>query len=496
MAARRRTARLSGSTGGGHAADDNGVKHTIRRTLLALGAGVVVQRAAQLVAFVLVGNALGVAGLGVFAQGQAMAAVLVVLAGAGVRNVTARRVANDPAAARALILGAVRRRLGAGLAAATAAAAVAFAVSEQPWFWLLCALQVLPGALDLKHVLDAAGRARAEVGLETAAAVVQLLLVALLCTAGTPGVALLAAAALTGRCVYGAGAVIVLASLGGRTAPASARGPVPRTVIAGETAHHLLACGDVWLVALLLGDAAAGFYAFAVRFAAAALVPSAQLARLLLPHLLHAPERGDARRTLATALRATALATLPMLGGGAVLAADLCSVAAADFARSAPALQLLLVAGCLQHLGWQCSHGLLAGHRDRAYGLGLLLPPLVQAGALGTIALLPAAADGASHAAAAAAVAAQGLYLLAGLAATRALWRGEARRLLGPVAVALATAAAVRSAAELPLPAIARLAAELLAGAGALAAGVWWVELRARWARVGDGLAAASGLRS
>jgi O-antigen/teichoic acid export membrane protein len=87
------------------------VKHTVRHTLLWLGAGVVAQRLLQLVAFVLIGRALGVAGLGVFAQGMATAAVLTVLAGAGVRNLVARAVARSPAAARSLVLCAVRWRL-------------------------------------------------------------------------------------------------------------------------------------------------------------------------------------------------------------------------------------------------------------------------------------------------------------------------------------------------------------------------------------------------
>ncbi|MFY9344137.1 MAG: hypothetical protein WAT39_16725, partial [Planctomycetota bacterium] len=60
------------------------MKHGIRATLLALAAGVVAQRLCQLLAFVLIGHALGAAGLGHYAEGQALGAILAVLAGAGV----------------------------------------------------------------------------------------------------------------------------------------------------------------------------------------------------------------------------------------------------------------------------------------------------------------------------------------------------------------------------------------------------------------------------
>ncbi len=463
--------------------------------MLALGAGVAVQRSCQLLAFVLVGNALGVTGLGVFAQGQAMAAVLVVLAGAGVRNVTARRLAREPAAARALILGAVRLRLALGSAAVAAVAMVAFPCTAAPWFWILCALQVAPAAFDLKNLLDATGRTRAEVAIETAVAALQLLAVALVCASPAPDLTTLAAIALGGRCAYAAGAIAVVAALQRDRGTAAA---APRwSIAAGEAAHQLLTAGDVWLVALALGDAAAGYYAFAVRFAAAALVPSAQLARLLLPHLLHAGGGGDGARTLATALRATALATLPMLAGGAALASDLCSVVAARFAAAAPTLQLLLLAGCMQHLGWQCSHALLASHRDRAYAFGLLAPSLLHLAAIVATAALPATApEHAAVRAAIAAVSAHGTYLAIGLLATSAAWRASAHRCVAPVAVAAATGVAVHVASALPLGRAAGLALQLAAGAAAGAGGVWWVELRRRWRQVGDGLAAASGLRS
>jgi O-antigen/teichoic acid export membrane protein len=467
--------------------------------MLALGAGVAVQRVCQLVAFVLVGNALGVEGLGVFAQGQAMAAVLAVVAGAGSRNLTARQLAYAPSRARALVARVVRLRLLLGAAGAAAVAAVAFPCASAPWFWVLCALQVLPAAFDLKSLLDATGRARAEIALETGVAALQLVLVAVACAGGTPALDLLAAIALGARCVYGAFAAVAIRALRDDGAPVAAPRHA-RGVAAAQALHELLCLGDVWLVAVALGDAAAGYYACAVRFAAAALVPSAQLARLLLPHLLHAGATGDAARTLATALRATALATLPMLGGGIVLAAPLCSLAGEHFAPAANALRLLLLAGCLQHLGWQCTHALLAERRDRACATGLGVPSALHAAGIAALAVLvgPLAWSPvlAATAAAAIAVAAQGAYLAASVVATRASWRAASTTLAAPAAIAIATGAAVAVAACAPLAELQSLAAQLLAGGGAFALGVWLVELRGRWRRVGDGLAAASGFRS
>ena len=150
------------------------MKHTVRRTLVVLGAGVLVQRLCQLLGFVLIGRALGVDGLGRFAQGQAFAAVLTVFAGAGVRSLTARTMAASPGAARSLLLQAVRRRLATATLLATAATAFVFVRTHDPWFWTLCLLQVLPAAFDMKALLDTSGRTRREVHLETATACLQL----------------------------------------------------------------------------------------------------------------------------------------------------------------------------------------------------------------------------------------------------------------------------------------------------------------------------------
>jgi O-antigen/teichoic acid export membrane protein len=390
------------------------------------------------------------------------------------------------------VLCAVRWRLVAGLALAAVASGAAFAVTDRPWFWFWCALHVVPAAFDLKNLLDAAGRTRGEVALESLAAVLQVGLVAVWAAAGGERLETVAAISLACRIVYAAGAAIAI-----RRLPASATGAAPLSfrlsaVGVGQAVHELLATGDIALVAMAGGDVAAGYYAVAARFAAAALLPSAQLARLLLPHLLHAPDRGDARRTLATAQRATLWLTLPMVAGGFVVAESLCALSGSAFLASGPTLRVLLVAGLLQHVGWQFSHTLLAGGRDRAYAHGLAWPSLLHALLL---VLIPVASTAEPTAlallAGAAALAAQLAYGLAGAGLVRA-GAPPLRQLAGPAAAAVATAAA----AWLPTPWLAQplqLPVQLALGGAAFAAVLWRFELKGRVGRVGDGLATASG---
>ena len=146
------------------------MKHSVRSTLLYLGAGVVVQRLLQLLAFVAVGRALGVAGLGIYAEGMAVAAMLAVLASAGMRNLVAGAISQQTEPARGLVRHGVAIRLTIGLVLATIAIAIGFCCSVRPWFWLLCALHVVPAAFDLKNLVDAAGRTRNEVLLDAIAA--------------------------------------------------------------------------------------------------------------------------------------------------------------------------------------------------------------------------------------------------------------------------------------------------------------------------------------
>jgi len=476
------------------------VTHAVRTNLATLLVGVVLQRVLQLAAFLCIGRALGPERLGVWAQGLATAALLAIVAGAGVRNLLTRAVARSPAAARVFVLRAIRTRLVAGLGLAALGTAVAFATSEQPWFWTLCVLQVLPAAFELKNLFDAAGRTRLEVALETGTSLLQLLLIGAWMVSGSESLVVLAAIALASRCVYAAAAIPAIARLPRARAdavPAPQAARVPAAVVLGQTANELVAAGDVWLVALCFGDGAAGLWSVATRFAAAALLPSAQLARLLLPHLLHAGNGGDAARTLRTAARATALATVPMLAGGAMVAGELCSLPGPQFAIAAPALVLALLAGCLQHAGWQRSHALLALGRDGLYAATLAAPALLQVLGVVGCSALGIIADDATAATAAAAIAAVAQLVYFGWSANAV--RGDARpERLGGAAGPAMLAACTGLAAALPRLAIVGpwlLPSQLVAGGLAFAFGLWFVELRGRTNRVGDSLVAASGFR-
>lgn len=477
------------------------VTHAVRSTLATLLAGVVAQRLLQLAAFLCIGRALGAEQLGVYAQGIGIGALLSVLAGAGVRNVLVREVARSPIEAAAILRRAVRARLATGALLAASASAVTFAVGERPWFHVLCILQVLPAAFDLKNLLDAIGRTRTEVAFDTTAAALQLVLVVAWWQCGGRDLEVLAAIALASRSAYALLALPTIARL-----PHTAEAPTirarPRAGVAiGQTLHESLAAADVWLVALCFGNGAAGLYAVAARFATAALLPSAQLARLLLPHLLHANERGDAGRTFDTAARATALATMPMFAGGAVVADHLCALPGPEFAAAGPALATALLAGCLQHGGWQRSHALLAAGRDDAYGRSLAAPALLQIAAIAVCGRLLAAVNAGGDATAAAVAAAigacaHGIYFVwTGTALRDSGGAAGRRRSFAPtiVAVATAVAAAVPGAfGDGP----ATLAAQLAAGAAAFGGSLWWVELRGRVRRIGDGLVSASGFRA
>lgn len=479
------------------------MKHAVRSTLATLLVGVFGQRVLQLVSFLCIGRALGAERLGLYAQGIAVAALAAVTAGAGVRTWMARAVVHDPGAAGELLFASVRSRLWIGAVLATGGGVVAFVCSAEPWFWTLCLLQVLPAAFDLKNLLDVAGRTRAEVALESATALLQLLLVLAWLSAGGRDLTSLAAIALGSRCAYALLALPAIRRVGRANATATARS-VPRIdvgigVAVSQGLHGVLTAGDIWFVALCFGDGAAGHYAVATRFAGAALLPSAQLARLLLPHTLRAGAGGDPRQTLTTATRATLLVTLPMLAGGAAVAPQLCTLPGAAFAGAAPALVLALLSGCLQHAGWQQSSALLAAGRDRAYVATLLLPSalhllLFVGGAALAAQLAPTPATAAAWSAGFA-VAAHAVYFFGGAAAVREL-RPPA---LVPIGGAVRTALTTGVAAALPAvfwdgPGL--LALQLGAGAAAFAFCLWRVELRGRLGRVGDGLAAASGFRA
>ena len=446
----------------------------VRRTLAALGAGLVAQRLCQLGALLLLARTLGREATGMHAQGVALGGLIAVAGNAGLRNAVARALARAPESAGLWLAATVRARLLRTAALLVPAAAAAACCCASPWFWCASAAAALPAAFDLKHIGDVAARTRSEVAVETGSSVLFLALVAAWLRAGGTDLTVLAGIHLACRTVYALGAWRAMARLPRAGAAPRARELLRESRATGraQLAGDLGVAADVCVVGWLAGDAAAGLYAVALRLAGAAGMPTAQLARLFFAHQLHAAVRGDAARTTRVALRTTALVLLPMLAGGCVAAAPLCALFGEQFAAAAPALRWLLAAG-----------------RDRAYGRALWWQASAYLLLLGAL-----APTSGSTGSAFAGAAAQTCFLAAAL---RGLDRGvlqKPRWLVGPLAVALLTGAATAAAAAVDAgPALPR---ELGTGALAFAAGLYAVELRRRWRRLGAGLAQASGFRS
>jgi O-antigen/teichoic acid export membrane protein len=464
------------------------VGSNVGNTLLWLGGGTLLQRVCQLLAMLCVARTLGPERTGVYAQGIALGGVLCALGGAGVRNFVAREIVRAPAHAGALMQAAIRSRLAIGAALTAIAVAVAAGRGGATTFLVLCCLQTVPAAFDLKGLLDAVANARREVVLESSACVLQLALTLLWAANGGDGLAALAAIALLPRIGYAMGAL-----------PAMRRLPAGEHIGSWQllrrcglpglspSLSEVAIVGDVWLCAALAGDAAAGLYAVAQRLAGAASVPSAQLTRLLVPHLHRAAGDGDPARTTRTALRTVGICVLPLAAGGSAAAAGLCGLFGAGFVAAAPALQFALVAVAAQHLAWQGSHSLFALGRERAYAATLWLPTLAHAAGM----LLLAPTLGAAGAGLSSALA-QTAYFTAVFAVLRRSVRVD---LAGALTTPLLLAAGTGAAAFAGLHAAngaASLALALLAGGAAMIAGIWFGELRGRLRRLGAGLVAAS----
>ncbi|MBK8095717.1 MAG: lipopolysaccharide biosynthesis protein [Planctomycetes bacterium] len=469
------------------------VSRSVRTTLIALAVGSVLQRLGQLVAIVWLCHALGPMGAGRWAMGLAVGNLLAVLAGTGLRSHIARAIAREPAAAGTWLCAAIRSRLWLGAIFASVTTALALALADEPWFWAICALPALPAAFELRQLFDVVDRTRTEVAIEALAGLGFLLAVAIAVALDCREPTVYIACHLLARSAYAVAAAHLVARL-------PRCGTVPGTwqlirtasgVAGAQTACEAVGSGEVWLIAALGGDDAAGLFAVAQRLVGAAALPSHQLTRLLLPHLFSAATDGDIGRTLRTALRATALATLPLAAGGFVMATPLCSLFGSQFAAAAPVLSLLLLATVLQHLGWQCSHAQFGCARDLAYARGLLLQAVLLV--VGYAALVPQ-----WHATGAGVVAvlAQALYLGFGMMTMGSRILADATAWLRPAAlVAATTAIATAIAGAGNTPAGWRLFAQFAAGGGAFLLGLWLVELRQRGNRLGEGLVQASGFR-
>jgi O-antigen/teichoic acid export membrane protein len=466
----------------------------LQRNLAALGIGLLAQRLAQLLALLLVARTLGAEATGRSAQGLALGAMLAVAASAGLRNEVARGLARDHEAPGAWLRSAVGARLlrSAWLLLATCVAA--FVWSNTPWFWIVSAAACLPAALDLKQLGDVVARTRGEVRIETASSWFYLAGTGVWIASGGRDVTVLALLYLLSRTCYAVFATrTILALPTGATAPTArellrrSRSLAPAQVL-GELTIGL----DVCLVGLLGGDAVSGLYAIGSRIAGAAGMPTAQLTRIFFAHQVHAAARGDSVRASRVALRATALVLLPMLAGGVVLAPRLCGLFGVQFVAAADALRWLLLAVAAQHCAWQAHQALLAHGRDVAYGRVLWLPSLVHASALAL--LTPACgATGAAFATALSQLCFLGMaLLLLGRATVLPLtW------LRGPIALAGATgiATAALEALSNGNQGAISLALSLSAGGITFAAGIWHLEWRKRWHKIGAGLVEASRYR-
>lgn len=458
----------------------------VRSALVALTMGSVLQRIAQLLAAVVIARELGPAGMGSYALGLSAAAILSLLCGAGIRSVVAREAVASPEGAGDWIRAAIRLRLLGGAVLFSVYAVAAVLLTQSPWFWLLCGASVFPLAFDLKGLADSASRTPLEVVLESIASWLHLgLVAAVVFTAENNHLEWLAGAFLTSRVVYALAARARLASF-----PTTGFRPSLRKMVVSagavsvtQTVFEALCHCDVLVITVLTGTEIAGLYAVALRIFVAVSFPAVQLARLLVPHLNHSARSGDSSRTLETALRASAYVTLPLAVGGWLVAESLCGLFGAEFAAAGWTLRWLLCACVLLGVGSQVGNTLFALRHTARYMASLWL----GGAALGTawLALVPTL--GATGSALGTCIA----YATVILACFWFLRPHLHFRILQPLRPPLLLAVVVGLAAWLPGE---RVLAQLGLGAAAFGLGIWWLELRRGWSRLGEGLSQASGL--
>ncbi|MCY2957424.1 MAG: polysaccharide biosynthesis C-terminal domain-containing protein [Planctomycetota bacterium] len=460
---------------------------SVHRTLTTLGLGLFAQRAAQLIALLMITRSLGAEFTGKTAQGLALAGLLSVLASAGLRNEVARGLAQSKNSAGLWLRSAVKARLLRCCYLWTIAIALAFAASDTPWFWIVSATACIPNAFDLKQIGDVAARTRSEVVIETSAALLFLLTVLIWLQAGGCEPVMLAGIQLGCRVLYALGSAFTIRKL-----PAHGTAPKARELLRksrrlapAQVFSELPVAADVCIVGLLAGDSVAGLYTIGSRIAGAAGMPTVQLTRLFFAHQIHAATRGRSARATRVAMRATTLVMLPLLAGGWIAADQLCALFGSEFANAADATRWLLVAITAQHIAWQVHQALLATGRDEAYRRALWLPAMVH-----TIGLLTLTKTFGSTGAALATALAQICFLTASLLQ---LDRAELRPLLwlrGPLMLAFAT-----GAVTLLTTAIEgghALLWQLPMGGMTWCIGIYLLELRNRWSRIGTGLIEAS----
>jgi O-antigen/teichoic acid export membrane protein/GT2 family glycosyltransferase len=465
------------------------MSRAVQQTLLALGAGAVVQRMLLFVATICLARTLGPELLGDYAVGLQVSLLLGLASDAGVRLLTAREIvaAESPAAVAAWIHASLRVRLWLAGAAFAVFAPCAIALAADPLFWLLCGAAVFTTVFDQKGIADARGRTGDEVRLETLATAVYVAGIACLWAVEAMTLRALAATYLGSRLVYAVLARRCLPALP-REVPAV---PVLRMLRTGgvlgatQVCSDLIRSSDLILLRAMLGAEAAGLFAAAQKVALAAEVPVRALSRLLQPHLQHAAARGDASGTLERSLRASAHLVLPIAAGGFVLAEPLVvRLFGHAYADAAWTLRWLLVASVLVGVGSRYGNMLFARRAHRTYvasiGAGLLLNLSLS------VALIPAFGPAGTALATVIATAVTSALAARALARTVALtW---IRPFAHPVAHAVLVAA-VAAAVPAPWGAFAAVAA----GGLAFLIGLWVLELRGRRQDVGTGLQRSSG---
>lgn len=457
----------------------------VRQTMLALGLGTVVQRVALLATMVALGHALGPAGLGRYALAVATGNLLAALVGAGVRNVCSRQAAREPDRAGGWLRIAVRLRAQLTVLALVPTLVPIVAWCDEPLAFALGALLALPLAWDQKNLLDAVARTDREVAFELGVALLHLVATLALLALRVHDLAALVAVQLLARTLYAFATVPLLQTLPGYDHPPAARAVLRLAALPSATqcAAALLQNGDVWLVRWCGGEVSAGLYAIAQRLASTAALPGAQLLRLLQPHTDRAAAAGDGAATAAKALRTTAYAVLPVVAGGIVVAEPLCNLFGRGFAAAGTTLVGLLLASAALQFAWQCTQILYAHGREGSWAKAQWAGAIVQ-----TAALLYYTSGVGAAGAGFAALLGNCVYLLLARHSLRAVVPVALLRALAP---ALPIAAATAGAAALAAPF--GLLPQLAAGGAAYLAGLYVVELRHSWRRLGHGLQRASG---
>lgn len=456
----------------------------VRHTLLALGAGTVTQRMLVLLLNVWLMRHLGIAGFGEFAFGTQMAALAALLADSGVRLLTAREIAADRQHGVACLRASLAIRLRRALLVTAAFAGGVGLCSTSPTFLLVCAALIPLSTFDMKQLADALGRAGVEVRFETTATCAYVALTALV-LACDGGLAALAAALLASRGLYAILAWRWLTGLTGvAAAPAAWNLRHAGALGAAQLGFELVFSSQVVVLRALLGADAAGSMAAAQRIVLAVETPVRLLARLLLPHLMHASRHGDAGATLERAVRASAHMVLPLAAGGFVVAEPLLALLSGPtYVAAAWALRWQLVAsvvvGTMSHYG----QALVAHGRVRPYLTAVAVGIALDVG----LTLATVWSFGATGAAFAAAVALATAAFICLAALRRAVPLSALRPWRLPALHALLVAAAAGGAAS------GGVTVQLGAGALAFALGLFWLELRGRTRQVGAGLQRSSG---